>query len=49
MFKKSAACPDTKKKVSRPSECNGVRIDGALKNACASCNAYKAYVQKTIK
>jgi hypothetical protein len=53
MFKKTTICPTTKKDVAVIEEqkgiCEGIRDGRILKNSCASCQAYKRYVEQTVK
>lgn len=46
MFMKTTVCPNPK--MEKEKVCKGVREDGVLKNACAACDAYKAYVKQLL-
>lgn len=46
MFKKTTICPNPENQ--KCNTCKGVRVNGALKNACAACALYKKYVAETV-
>ena len=46
MFKKTTICPNPMNANNQT--CKGFRVNGTLKNACAACDAYKAYVKESV-